>query len=64
MKIRIFDSSMNLVKELEGGQMNSGTYEAVWDGKDSKGRTLPTGPYIYIIELKDRQLSGKILLTG
>jgi hypothetical protein len=64
MKIRIFDRSMNLVKELEGGQMSSGTYEAVWDGKDSKGRTLPTGPYIYIIELKDRQLSGKILLTG
>lgn len=63
-KIRIFDRSMNLVKEIKGTQMSSGTYEAIWDGKDTQGRSVPTGPYIYVIESGNRQISGKILLTG
>lgn len=61
--IRIFDRSMNLVREIKETPLNSGTYEAIWDGKDSQGRSLSNGPYIYVIESGNRQITGKILLA-
>jgi hypothetical protein len=63
-KIRIFDRTMNLVREIRSEELNSGTYEAIWDGKDSQGRSVPNGPYIYVIESGNRQITGKILLAG
>ncbi|MDZ7806853.1 MAG: FlgD immunoglobulin-like domain containing protein [Gracilimonas sp.] len=62
-QIRIFDTTMGLVKKIEGAQLNSGTYEAVWDGTDSYGRTVANGPYIYVIDASERQITGKILLA-
>lgn len=62
--IKIYDRSMNLVNEINGSQLNSGTYEAIWDGKDSLDRSLPNGVYIYVIQTGDKQITGKILLAG
>jgi hypothetical protein len=64
IKVRIFDTSMNLIKEIDDSMLDPGTYEAIWDGKDSLGRSLPNGPYIYVIQSGDKQITGKILLAG
>ncbi len=34
-----------------------------WDGKDNTGRTVPSGVYVYVLELPDRRLRGKIALV-
>lgn len=61
--IRIFDFGMNLVRELESGSYSPGTYEAVWDGYDGKGRKVANGPYFYVIETDSEQINGKILVV-
>lgn len=61
--IRIFDFGMNLVRELDSGTYNAGTYEAIWDGVDGKGRNVANGPYFYIIGTPDKTINGKILLV-
>ena len=63
VKVRIFDFGMNLVREVENGSFSPGTYEAVWDGIDGKGRKVANGPYIYIIENGSKQRTGKILVV-
>lgn len=63
IRIRIFDFGMNLVRDLENNSFSPGTYEAVWDGIDGKGRKVANGPYIYVIENGSRQIDGKILVV-
>ncbi|WP_020402894.1 FlgD immunoglobulin-like domain containing protein [Gracilimonas tropica] len=64
VNVRIFDVGMNLVRELEtDGSYSPGNYEAVWDGYDGKGRKVANGPYIYVVEMGNRQISGKILVV-
>lgn len=62
VKVRIFDFGMNLVREVENSTFQPGTYEAVWNGQDRKGRQAANGPYIYVIEKPDGEVSGKIML--
>lgn len=64
VQVRIFDFGMNLVRELETeGNYAAGTYEAVWDGYDGKGRKVANGPYFYVVETDDDQIKGKILVV-
>ncbi|MAL16361.1 MAG: hypothetical protein CL670_10715 [Balneola sp.] len=63
VKVRIFDFGMNLVREVENNSFPPGTYEAVWDGLDGKGRKVANAPYIYVIENGSRQVNGKILVV-
>ena len=62
VNIRVFDFGMNLVREIENDTFSAGTYEAVWDGVDNSGRKVANAPYIYIIEMPDRTIEGKILV--
>ena len=63
VQVRIFDFGMNLVREVENNSFPPGTYEAVWDGFDAKGRKVANAPYIYVIESGDEKISGKILVV-
>jgi hypothetical protein len=63
VKIRIFDFGMNQVREIENDTYSAGTYEAVWDGIDDYGRQVANAPYIYVIEMPDRTIDGKILVV-
>ncbi len=62
VNIRVFDFGMNLVREIENDSFTPGTYEAVWDGVDDSGRNVANAPYIYVIEMADRTIDGKILV--
>jgi hypothetical protein len=61
--VRIFDFGMNLVRELDPSDLGSGSYEALWDGVDGKGRNVANGPYFYIVETPNETINGKILLV-
>lgn len=63
VKVRIFDFGMNLVREIENSSFTPGTYEAIWDGIDGKGRKVANAPYIYVIEAGNKQITGKILVV-
>ena len=62
-KVRIFDFSMALVKELTNEFLGVGEFEVVWNGFDERGRKVANGTYFYIIEGPDGTVNGKILLV-
>ena len=49
--LRIFDLAGRLVDVLvEGETMSAGSHTATWTGRDSNGRSLPSGTYFYRLE--------------
>lgn len=62
VKIRLFDFGMNLIKEIENGSFSPGSYEAVWDGLDLRGRQVANGPVLYQIETAGNTIRGKFLV--
>ncbi|MBL7997147.1 MAG: hypothetical protein JNL32_00785 [Candidatus Kapabacteria bacterium] len=61
LKLSIKDSAGNVVRVLEPPSIGvrSGENSVMWDGRDSKGATVPKGAYTFEMEGKD--LQGKDL---
>jgi flagellar hook assembly protein FlgD len=52
-RVRVFDVSGRLVKELVDGKVPTGELQQVtWDGKDEKGKRVSSG--IYYVRLESR----------
>ena len=47
VRIEIFDGLGRLVRELVHAEQAAGTYSVVWDGRNTGGRLVSTGLYIY-----------------
>jgi hypothetical protein len=58
----VFDVRGRLVRRLVDEKVPAGSYEHVWDGHDTAGRALPSGVYVYRVEVGDRSATGKIAL--
>ena len=62
-RIRIFDFSMNLVRELNRDGQEAGIREVVWDGTDSNGLRVANGTYFYVVDAGNASYRGKILVV-
>ena len=52
VNLRIYDVSGRLVRVLhDTAQKAAGSHEATWDGRDDRGRSLPSGTYLYRLEV-------------
>jgi len=51
-RLRIFDAAGRLVQEL-GGRLGAGSLRLLWDGRDRRGRSLPSGAYPYLLSWDD-----------
>jgi hypothetical protein len=63
VEVNIYDFGMSRVRTLRE-QESAGQQEMVWDGTGQDGLRLPTGTYLYTVELGGETLRGKILLTN
>ncbi|WP_332326600.1 FlgD immunoglobulin-like domain containing protein [Salinibacter sp.] len=63
VEVSIYDFGMSRVRTLEE-QEPAGRQETVWDGTDASGLRLPTGTYLYTVEVGGTTVRGKILLTN
>ena len=50
VRLAVYDALGREVAVLVSNQMEAGTYEVAWDGRDASGRMLPSGVYLYRIE--------------
>ena len=57
VKIEVFNMRGGLVKCLCDGEREAGSYTVFWDGKDSNGREVASGVYLY------RMLAGEFVQT-
>jgi flagellar hook assembly protein FlgD/sugar lactone lactonase YvrE len=61
----IYDSSNNLVRRFYSNNMNNGTTNLTWNGRDDSGAALPAGTYSVRFKAgMDLQYSRKIQGTG
>jgi hypothetical protein len=47
VKLKVYDVSGALVTTLVDEQLPAGRHQAVWHGRDDRGRAVPSGMYIY-----------------
>ncbi len=61
--LSIFDSRGRKVKTLlDSVRMNAGTHEFVWDGRDERESSLPSGLYLYRLLTADEVLTRRMTL--
>lgn len=62
--LRVYDLSGRLVRTLlDGAPRGPGSHEAVWDGRDDRGRTLPAGTYVARLEAGGRTAARRMMLV-
>lgn len=60
--LRIYDLAGRLVNELVNGELQAGTHEVVWDGRDNGGRSVASGSYLYRIQSNDQVQTKRMVL--
>lgn len=63
VEVQIYDFGMNRVRTIRE-RKPAGQQETVWDGTDDRGLRVPTGAYIYTVDVGGRTVNGKILVTN
>jgi len=63
VEVNIYDFGMTRVRRLREDEP-AGQQELAWDGTDESGLRLPTGTYLYTVEVGGSTLRGEILLTN
>ncbi|MFB6247360.1 MAG: FlgD immunoglobulin-like domain containing protein [Salinibacter sp.] len=61
--VNIYDFGMNRVRTITE-QKPAGQQETVWRGRDAQGLRVPTGTYVYTVDLGDRTVDGKIVVAN
>lgn len=62
VRLSLHDVAGREIAVLREGAAQAGRNEAGWDGRDSRGRRLPSGVYFVKLRVGARQLDGKIVL--
>jgi len=61
--VRVFDVRGRLVRTLVDGWTEPGQQFVQWDGRDSRGRTVPSGTYFYSVEVNGERVTKKTMIV-
>lgn len=62
INLTVYNALGQRIRTLADGFHSSGRHSCVWDGRDSDGRAVAAGVYIYRLKTGDTALSSKMLL--
>ncbi len=62
VQIRMYDSSGRFIRVLANENKSPGTYELLWNGKDSRGVAVASGVYFCRMNVGDKILGRKFVL--
>jgi Ca-activated chloride channel homolog len=62
VKLMIYDLLGRLIKILELDNKSPGYHSVVWDGTDDLGNAVPSGVYVYVLQVGDFKDSKKLVL--
>lgn len=62
VKLKVYDITGRLVRNMVEGVHESGSYSIVWDGRDNKGRRMGNGVYFYRLDAGGEQRTMKAVL--
>jgi hypothetical protein len=61
--LEIYDVRGRRIRRLMDDRLGAGKYQVTWDGKDDRGRALPSGVYLYRLEASGDRFTRKMLLA-
>ena len=61
VKVTVYSIKGEKVATIMNKQVNAGTYDVSWNGRNTNGKVVPTGMYLYDVESDGRRLQGKML---
>jgi len=62
VEIEIYDLRGRIIRTLIRGEVEPGLYEAVWNGRDDAGQTVPSGVYFYRLKVGSYDSVMKMLM--
>jgi len=62
VKLDIFNISGQKINTLLAGNLPAGVHSVRWDGKDSRGREVSTGIYVYQIKTESFSKSNRMIM--
>jgi len=62
VRLRIHDPAGRLVATLVDESLSAGRHHAIWDGRDSRGRIVAAGIYLYRLETGDYSVTRRMTL--
>ncbi len=60
--LRVYDSAGNLIRKLDEGERQPGTYELRWNGLDGAGERMPAGVYFIRLATSAANQTERIIL--
>jgi hypothetical protein len=60
--LQIYDVGGHVVRTLANGNLEADTHEIEWDGRDSDGRRLGSGVFLYRLNADGRTLARKLVM--
>ena len=63
VKLTVFDLRGRMVRELVSGQMDAGSHEVMWNGRDGQGQMSATGVYFARLSSADGVKTVKMVLA-
>jgi hypothetical protein len=62
LELTVYDLLGRTVRRLSTGEKTAGSHRVLWDARDSSGRRVPSGVYIYSLETDLFKATKKLLL--
>ncbi|MBD3378686.1 DUF11 domain-containing protein [candidate division KSB1 bacterium] len=62
VRLGVYNMKGQLIRTLAQGPIQAGAHTVVWDGRDYNGRMVPSGPYLYTIEINNFEQTRKMML--
>ena len=63
VKLAVYNIRGQLIKQLVNQSQDAGKYSVDWDGKDASGVVVPSGTYIYSLEVNDYKAVRRMTMT-
>ena len=63
VELKIYNPLGQLVKTLVSGEMQQGPHDVIWDGTNSDNVQVPSGVYIYSLEVTRDVVKGDLLVN-
>jgi hypothetical protein len=61
--LAVYDITGRKVRDLVNGSLSRGSHSAVWDGRDSAGRSVSTGIYLSRLTMNGKSATNRMLLA-
>lgn len=62
VRLAVYDPAGRLVRTLVAGEASVGRHEAIWDGRDDRGRAVASGAYLCRLEIAGRHWTRQLVL--